>query len=69
MILNYDEKRKPVEIEIINASKFLGEFLSTLIKAKAGEKQIESNSMTMQMTPQIISRGGKPSNRRSHIEL
>lgn len=41
VIVNYDEKGKPVEIEIMNASKFLGKFLSTLIKAKAGEKQIE----------------------------
>jgi len=41
VILNYDGKGKPVEIEIINASKFLGEFLSTLLKAKAGEKQLE----------------------------
>ena len=41
VIINYDENGKPVEIEITNASKFLGEFLSTLVKAKAGEKQLE----------------------------
>jgi len=41
VIVNYDEKGKPVEIEIMNASKFIGEFLSTIIKAKAGEKQLE----------------------------
>jgi len=41
IIINYDENGKPVEIEIMNASKFLGEFLSTLVKAKTGEKQLE----------------------------
>jgi len=41
VIVNYNEKGKPVEIEILNASKFLGEFLSTILKAKAGEKQLE----------------------------
>lgn len=41
VIMNYDKRGKPVEIEIMNASRFLGEFLSTLIKAKAGEKQLE----------------------------
>jgi uncharacterized protein YuzE len=41
VIVNYNEKGKPVEIEIMNASKFIGEFLSTIIKAKAGEKQLE----------------------------
>jgi uncharacterized protein YuzE len=41
VIINYDEKGKPVEIEMLNASKFLGEFLSTILKAKAGEKQLE----------------------------
>lgn len=41
VILNYDQNGKPVEIEIMNASKFLGEFLSTLVKAKPGEKQLE----------------------------
>jgi uncharacterized protein YuzE len=41
VIVNYDDEGKPVEIEIMNASKFMGEFLSTIIKAKAGEKQLE----------------------------
>jgi uncharacterized protein YuzE len=41
VIVNYNEKGKPVEIEILNASKFLGEFLSIIIRAKAGEKQLE----------------------------
>jgi uncharacterized protein YuzE len=41
VIVNYDAKGKPVEIEIMNASKFMGDFLSTVIKAKAGEKQLE----------------------------
>jgi uncharacterized protein YuzE len=41
VIVNYNKKGKPVEIEIMNASKFMGEFLSTVIKAKAGEKQLE----------------------------
>ena len=41
VIVNYDENGKLVVIEIVNASKFLGEFLSTLVKAKAGEKHLE----------------------------
>jgi uncharacterized protein YuzE len=41
VVVNYDSKGKPVEIEILNASKFMGEFLSTIIKAKTGEKQLE----------------------------
>ena len=41
VIVNYDNKGKPAEIEILNASKFMGELLSTIIKAKTGEKQIE----------------------------
>jgi len=31
----------PVGIEIKNVSKLMGEFLSTMIKAKTGEKQLE----------------------------
>ncbi|MEA2089714.1 MAG: hypothetical protein U9O89_03025 [Thermoproteota archaeon] len=42
VIINYNKGEKPVEIEIMNASKFLGEFLSTLVKAKTGEKQLEA---------------------------
>jgi uncharacterized protein YuzE len=41
VIVNYDNNGKPAEIEILNASKFMGELLSTIIKAKTGEKQIE----------------------------
>jgi uncharacterized protein YuzE len=41
VIVNYDNKGKPAEIEILNASKFMGELFSTIIKAKTGEKQIE----------------------------
>lgn len=41
VIVNYNEKGKTVEIEIMHASKFMGEFLATLIKAKTGKKQLE----------------------------
>jgi uncharacterized protein YuzE len=41
VIVNYDDKGKPAEIEILNASKFIGELLSTIIGAKTGEKQLE----------------------------
>jgi len=41
VIVNYDNKGKPAEIEILNASKFMGDLLSTIIKAKTGEKQLE----------------------------
>lgn len=41
VIVNYDRDGKPVEIEILNASKFMGDLLSTIIKAKTGEKQLE----------------------------
>ena len=41
VIVNFDEKGKPTEIEILNASKFMGDLLSTIIKAKTGEKQLE----------------------------
>ena len=40
VIVNYDRNGKPTEIEILNASKFMGELLSTMIKAKTGEKQL-----------------------------
>jgi hypothetical protein len=40
--VNYDRDGKPAEIEIIlNASKFMGDLVSTMIKAKSGEKQLE----------------------------
>ena len=41
VIVNYDRDGKPVEIEILNASKFMGDLWSTIIKAKAGEKELE----------------------------
>jgi hypothetical protein len=41
VIVNFDNKDKAVEIEILNASKFIGGLLSTIIKAKAGAKQLE----------------------------
>jgi hypothetical protein len=41
VIVNFDDKDKPVEIEILNASKFMGELVATIIKAKAGETQLE----------------------------
>jgi uncharacterized protein YuzE len=41
VIVNYDDKGKTVEIEILNASKFMGDLLATIIKAKSGEKQLE----------------------------
>ena len=44
VIVNFDQDGKPAEIEILNASKFMGELLSTIIKAKAGEKQIQVNA-------------------------
>ena len=46
VIVNYDDKGKPAEIEILNASKFMGDLLSAIIKAKSGEKQLEVNSLT-----------------------
>ena len=33
IIVNYDEKREIVEIEILNASKLLGGFLAEILKA------------------------------------
>jgi uncharacterized protein YuzE len=41
VIVNYSRDDKPVEIEILNASKFMGDLLSTIIKAKSGEKQLQ----------------------------
>ena len=41
VIVNYDRDGKPAEIEILNASKFMGDLLSTIVKAKTGEKQVE----------------------------
>ena len=41
VIVNYDHDGKPPEIEILNSSKFRGDLLSTMIKAKSGEKQLQ----------------------------
>ncbi|MBS7657160.1 DUF2283 domain-containing protein [Candidatus Bathyarchaeota archaeon] len=41
VVVNYDKNGKLVEIEILNASRFLGDFVSTFVKAKTGEKQLE----------------------------
>jgi len=41
VIVNYDKNGRLVEIEILNASRFLGDFVSTLVRAKVGEKQLE----------------------------
>jgi len=41
VIINYDSDGKPTEIEILNASKFMGDLLSTMFKAKTEEKQLE----------------------------
>ena len=41
VIVNFDAKDKPVEIEFLNASKFIGDLLAAIMKAKAGEKQLE----------------------------
>ncbi len=41
VIVNYDDKGKTVEIEILNASKFMGDLLAAIIKAKSGETQLE----------------------------
>jgi uncharacterized protein YuzE len=37
IILNYDKEGKIVEIEILNASKLLGQFLSEILKAPKRE--------------------------------
>jgi len=37
IIVNYDEKGKVVEIEILNASKLLGGFLTEILKAPKRE--------------------------------
>jgi uncharacterized protein YuzE len=41
VIINYDENGDVVEIEILNASKFLGELLTGIIRAKAKPKLIK----------------------------
>jgi uncharacterized protein YuzE len=41
VIINYDENGDVVEIEILNASKFLGELLTGIIRAKAKPKLVK----------------------------
>ena len=41
VIINYDENGEVVEIEILNASKFLGELLTGIIRAKAKPKLVK----------------------------
>jgi uncharacterized protein YuzE len=43
IIINYDNQNQPVEVEILNASKFLGEFLTGVIRAKSKAEMIELN--------------------------
>ncbi len=41
MIINFDKTGKVVEIEILNASRFLGDFLTGMIRAKPKASMIE----------------------------
>jgi len=41
VIINYDENGDVVEIELLNASKFLGELLTGIIRAKAKPKLVK----------------------------
>ncbi len=41
VVTNFDPKGKLVEIEILSASKVLGNFISALMKAKPGSKLVE----------------------------
>ena len=41
IIINYNDKNQPIEIEILNASKFFGDFLIGVMQAKPGGKLIE----------------------------
>jgi len=41
IILNYDDNNKLVEIEVLNASKFLGGLLTEIIQAKPEVKSVE----------------------------
>jgi len=41
VIINYDENGDVVEIELLNASKFLGELLTGIIRAKAKTKLVK----------------------------
>ncbi|PIP12138.1 MAG: hypothetical protein COT45_02680 [bacterium (Candidatus Stahlbacteria) CG08_land_8_20_14_0_20_40_26] len=44
IIINYTKDNQPVEIEILNASKFFGEFLTGIMRAKPKAKLIEVGS-------------------------
>jgi uncharacterized protein YuzE len=41
IIINYDEAGDVVELEILNASKFLGEFLTGILRGKPKAKLVE----------------------------
>ena len=41
VIINYNEDDEVVEMEILNASEFLGEFLTGVIRAKPGRGLVE----------------------------
>jgi len=41
IVINYDAKNQPVEIEILNASKFFGEFITSLMRAKPRAEMVE----------------------------
>jgi len=41
VIINYDENGDVVEIEILHASKFMGELLTGIIRAKAKTKLVK----------------------------
>ena len=41
VIINYDEKGEVIEIEVFNASKFLGELLTGVIQAKPKARFVE----------------------------
>lgn len=41
IIANFDQKGKLVELEILSASKILGDFVTALMRAKPGSKMIQ----------------------------
>ncbi len=41
IIINYDDKNQPIEVEILNASRFLGEVLAGFIRAKPNAEMVE----------------------------
>lgn len=44
IVINYNKNNEPVEIEILSASKFFGEFLTSIMQAKPKAKLIEVGS-------------------------